>query len=110
MINNLEGLLTFRKKQHDIIEEGEAAMGKLKGPNSERSAKGGGHGGGRMTGQAKNAWDAHDKKVLTRATRRHQVGMLTSTTPRAPNGYRPWHSRTAYCSRWRARRSCCSVN
>lgn len=98
MINNLEGLLAFRKKQHDIIEEGEAAMGKLKGPNSERSAKGGGHGGGRMTGQAKNAWDAHDKKVLT------------STTPRAPNGYRPWHSRTAYCSRWRARRSCCSVN
>ena len=35
VINNLEGLLTFRKKQHDIIEEGEAAMGKLKGPNSE---------------------------------------------------------------------------
>jgi hypothetical protein len=89
VINNLEGLLAFRKKQHDIIEEGEAAMGKLKGPNSERSAKGGGHGGGRMTWQATNAWDAHDK-------------VLTNTTPRAPNGCRPWHSHAAYCPRWQA--------
>ena len=44
--------------------EGEAAMGKLKGPGSARSKAGGGSGGGRMDKEAKKKWDAHDAKVL----------------------------------------------
>ena len=63
LIDNLQGLLTFRQKQRGIIAEGEAAMGKLKGPGSERSKAGGGSGGGRMDNTAKKNWDAHDAKV-----------------------------------------------
>jgi hypothetical protein len=63
-IDDLQGLLTFRQKQRGIIAEGEAAMGKLKGPGSARSKAGGGSGGGRMDKEAKKKWDAHDAKVL----------------------------------------------
>ena len=62
LIDNLQGLLTFRQKQRGIIAEGEAAMGKLKGPGSARSKAGGGSGGGRMDKEAKKKWDAHDAK------------------------------------------------
>ena len=54
-----------------MIKEGKAAMGKLKGPASERSKAGGESDGGRMDKAAKKKWDARDEgtKLHTRSYR-----------------------------------------
>ena len=63
LIGDLQGLLTSRQKQRDVIKAGEAVIGKLKGPASERSKAGSVSDGGSMDTAAKKKWDAHDAKV-----------------------------------------------
>jgi hypothetical protein len=62
LIGDLQGLLTFRQKQRDVIKAGEAAIGKLKGPALERSKAGGVSDGGSMDTAAKKKWDGSTRR------------------------------------------------